>query len=182
MSKRRRSIFSPSLENSSMPERDASADRAHALPVDAHQRRHGAPGRVHAQPCDLPLEVTRVRALASRHGTIATVHPVLRAIDPPGRVLQQEPGAADVEMPPAAHAQPVVRPATLPTSGAPSMSLAYGRTGTMTTSPPRGSFSTRGTPATTFAGRPGMRLSAPADMVGTGVPLFLGSISWRKQT
>ena len=61
MSKRRRSIFSPSLENSSMPERDASADRAHALPVDAHQRRHGAPGRVHAQPCDLPLEVTRVR-------------------------------------------------------------------------------------------------------------------------
>ena len=63
-----------------------------------------------------------------------------------------------------------------------SMSLAYGRTGTMTTSPPRGSFSTRGTPATTFAGRPGMRLSAPADMVGTGVPLFLGSISWRKQT
>lgn len=119
MSKRRRSIFSPSLENSSMPERDASADRAHALPVDAHQRRHGAPGRVHAQPCGLPLEVTRVRALASRHGTIATVHPVLRAIDPPGRVLQQEPGAADVEMPPAAHAQPVVRPATLPTSGAP---------------------------------------------------------------
>ena len=75
MSKRRRSIFSPSLENSSMPERDASADRAHALPVDAHQRRHGAPGRVHAQPCDLPLEVTRVRALASRHGTIATVTP-----------------------------------------------------------------------------------------------------------
>ena len=75
MSKRRRSIFSPSLENSSMPERDASADRAHALPVDAHQRRYGAPGRVHAQPCDLPLEVTRVRALASRHGTIATVTP-----------------------------------------------------------------------------------------------------------
>lgn len=183
MSKRRRSIFSPSLENSSMPERDASVDRAHALPVDAHQRRHGAPGRVHAQLCDLPLEVTRVRALASRHGTIATVHPVLRAIDPPGRLLQQEPGAADVEMPSAAHAQPVVRPATLPTSGAPvHVSLAYGRTGTMTTSPPRGSFSTRGTPATTFAGRPGMRLSAPADMVGTGVPLFLGSISWRKQT
>lgn len=119
MSKRRRSIFSPSLENSSMPERDASVDRAHALPVDAHQRRHGAPGRVHAQLCDLPLEVTRVRALASRHGTIATVHPVLRAIDPPGRLLQQEPGAADVEMPSAAHAQPVVRPATLPTSGAP---------------------------------------------------------------
>ena len=75
MSKRRRSIFSPSLENSSMPERDASVDRAHALPVDAHQRRHGAPGRVHAQLCDLPLEVTRVRALASRHGTIATVTP-----------------------------------------------------------------------------------------------------------
>lgn len=182
MSKRRRSIFSPSLENSSMPERDASADRAHALPVDAHQRRHGAPGRVHAQPCDLPLEVTRVRALASRHGTIATVHPVLRAIDPPGRVLQQEPGAADVEMPQRrTPSRSYGRPRS-PHLAHRSMSLAYGRTGTMTTSPPRGSFSTRGTPATTFAGRPGMRLSAPADMVGTGVPLFLGSISWRKQT
>ena len=182
MSKRRRSIFSPSLENSSMPERDASADRAHALPVDAHQRRHGAPGRVHAQPCDLPLEVTRIRALASRHGTIATVHPVLRAIDPPGRVLQQEPGAADVEMPQRrTPSRSYGRPRS-PHLAHRSMSLAYGRTGTMTTSPPRGSFSTRGTPATTFAGRPGMRLSAPADMVGTGVPLFLGSISWRKQT
>ena len=56
-----------------MPERDASADRAHALPVDAHQRRYGAPGRVHAQPCDLPLEVTRVRALASRHGVFCQI-------------------------------------------------------------------------------------------------------------
>ena len=46
-----------------MPERDASADRAHALPVDAHQRRYGAPGRVHAQPCDLPLEVCFVKFL-----------------------------------------------------------------------------------------------------------------------
>lgn len=119
MSKRRRSIFSPSLENSSMPKRDASADRAHALPVDAHQRRHGTPGRVHAQPCDLPLEVTRVRALAFGPRPHRDRHPVLRAIDPPGRVLQQEPRAADVEVPPAAHAQMVVRPATLPASGAP---------------------------------------------------------------
>ena len=56
------------------------------------------------------------------------------------------------------------------------VSLAYGRTGTTTTSPPRRSFSMRGAPVTTFAGRCSMRLSAPADMVGTGVPLFFGSI------
>ena len=51
-----------------------------------------------------------------------------------------------------------------------SASLTYGRTGTMTISRPSRSRSMHGTPATTLAGRPGMRLSAPADMVGTGVP------------
>lgn len=181
MSKRRRSIFSPSLENSSMPERDASADRAHALPVDAHQRRHGAPGRVHAQPCDLPLKVTRVRALASRHGTIATVTPcsaqsTLRGACSSRSLAQPMSRCRQRRTPSRSYGRP-----RSPHLAHRSMSLAYGRTGTMTTSPPRGSFSTRGTPATTFAGRPGMRLSAPANMVGTGVPLFLGSISWRKQ-
>lgn len=176
MSKRRRSIFSPSLENSSMPERDASADRAHALPVDAHQRRHGIPGRVHAQPCDLPLEVTRVRALASRHSTIATVTPcsaqsTLRGACSSRSLAQPMSRCRQRRTPSRSYGRP-----RSPHLAHRSMSLAYGRTGTMTTSPPRGSFSTRGTPATTFAGRTGMRLSAPADMVGTGVPLFLGSI------
>lgn len=40
----------------------------------------------------------------------------------------------------------------------------------VTTSPPCGSFSTRGTPVTTFAGRLSIRLNAPADMAGKGVP------------
>ena len=34
-------------------------------------------------------------------------------------MLQQEPRAPDIEMPPPTHAQPVVRPVTLPASGAP---------------------------------------------------------------
>ena len=62
------------------------------------------------------------------------------------------------------------------------MSFAYGRTGPMTRSPPIRSFSMRGVPVTTFAGRPSMRLSAPADMAGTGVPPVPRFYSWRKQT
>lgn len=44
---------------------------------------------------------------------------MLRAIDAHGRVLQQQPRAADIEVPPPACAQTVVRPAMLPASGAP---------------------------------------------------------------
>lgn len=46
------------------------------------------------------------------------------------------------------------------------------RVGTMTTSSPLRSVSMRGVPATTSAGGCSMRLSAPADMAGTGVPLL----------
>ena len=98
---------------------DPSADRAHALPIDAHQRRYRAAGRVHAQPCRLPLEVIRVRALPPRPRHHHDRHPMLPAADARRRVFQQEFRATHIEMPPPAHAQPVVRPATLHASGAP---------------------------------------------------------------
>ena len=90
---------------------DASADRTDALPIDAHQRRYRAAGRVHAQPCRLPFEVIRVRALAPRPRHHRDRHPMGPAVDARRRVFQQEFRAADVEMPPTPRGQTVVRPA-----------------------------------------------------------------------
>lgn len=90
---------------------DAPADRTDALPIDAHQRRYRASGRVHAQPCRLPLEVARVRALAPRPRHHRDRHPMGPAVDARRRVFQQEFRAADVEMPPTPRGQTVVRPA-----------------------------------------------------------------------
>lgn len=97
---------------------DALADRAHALPVDAHQAAHGAARHMHARLGDLPFEVARVRAFLSRPRHHRDGHPMLRARHAHGRVLRRQPRAVDVEVTPTACAQTVVPAAMLPASGA----------------------------------------------------------------
>ena len=77
-----------------------SGPRSSSRRASAPTRRSWARARSTMRPAARSHACTR-SCVSPRHHRDG--HPVLHAIDPLGRVLQQEPGAADVEMPPAAH-------------------------------------------------------------------------------
>lgn len=83
---------------------DPLADRARALPVDAHELGDDAAAAVDAQPCHLVLEGVREARCAVRPGNGRGDDAVLGALDAKGRVFEVDHGRAEVERPPAARA------------------------------------------------------------------------------